>query len=1817
MGLRRWLRVRSILLLITTLQLLAAVFGVLIVATPTATDAASVPYQMNFQGRLTDNNGNIETDGWYNIKFRLYSVATGGSSLWEADRVDGSSHDYRVHVINGLFNIQLGDTTQGDPALQASWFDYATSPLYLEVELPTPGSVTCASANCAVWTEGPMTPRQVLAASPYAINADNLGGLSSSAFGQLSASNTFTGANTFTPTSGVGITVQAASSTASLDVKNSSGALEAYFDANGILNVAQTIQATTSTVDLGTSGSTFRTGYFGTSVQTPALNATSSGGTVTTNLGTLQRVASGTTTIDLKDTGNTTLSVENSGGGVAGISVDGGITIGTGQVYQVGASSGTSDTCTGSEVLGNLVSVGGIVTGGTCVAAGGGDQLIGEWTSTQATTATNTQTTVQFTGATNASPSFNNATHVLTLPSNASRIVVETKGGGGGGGGVGTANVIKGAGGGGEGGYSKVTISNGLASNYYFTVGADGAGGAILAAGNPGSPGSASCFGTNASTACTSPTVEAVGGLGGALSDSAVAAAGGAGGASASGVGDVVTSGAPGCDSTSVTAAAQSGCGGGQGGAIGVATTGAAGNNGTSGGGGSGALTAPASATDRAGGNGGNGFITITVYVTVAGTGSPATLQTAYDNSSTPDIVLSSSGLTVDDSSGGLGGNLLAVQNNAQTINYLAVTASGISTSGTATATGNINSTGGGIQTNGNTIITNGGALTNVTDFTQTSGTHAVTSANATSDATTITDTSFVQTAAGAASLLNGTYTDASTDTTGTVSNNGVVVNPTVNTTGAGLKNINGFSAAAPIVTACTSGACTLDGLRATTITSGALATVTSNGVDIQASTITAGTLNGVNISALAANANTAQTAINIGSNWNNVLTVNGTPVIYGSGQIAGGQIQSATVANGALTNSSITLTAGANIAALGSVALGGGLTIATSQAPTFTTSVTTPSVDDAAGLTLGLTAATLNIGKSGVTATFAGAISAGTNTITGNGSGLTNLNASDIVTGTGAVLIQAAASTNVSLTTTGTGTLNISAAAGMINTITAGSSDTYTNSAVMTQDQIDQTNTAAANAPALDGINLLQQTFFSKAATGNSDSSTQINITNSNTVAAGQVNGLRIVATGAGGTVNSNTAGLFIDPLANASTGTTSQNAIQVGANWNNVLSVNGTSVINGLGQVNGAQIQAATIANAALTSSSITLTAGSNIAALGSVSLGGTITIGTTQSPTFTTSVTTPALNSATATNLTLTSGTTGSVTLDSGTTGQVNIGTDTADAKTIQIGPAATNTSGTTINVGTNTVGAQDINVGSTGTGNADAGTIISIQGGTTATGSGAVIIGTNGAGGVTIDSGTTGAVDVGTGANAKTVTLGNTTSTTSLDLLGGSTTGSINIGSVASSVLSSTTNIATTNSATGTQKVTIGSNANTANSVVIDAGTASGTLDIGDSATAHVINIGAGGAGAGSAEAVNIGSPSTTTSSTVTVQGGNITTTNNGAGVIIGGGFNAGANLVGLTLDSTDTFAETANTCSATANDGTLYYNTTTSTIRGCVASNWEDIVTTSGLGLITYGVIPDSASAVNPGDLAASGTAGAAGSGPCRVYMGAATTEVDWTACDAYSGGRKIVIAAATNKVIPTFTNGDFLHLCLTGANGQPAFSATGAETADLPAFSANNPIVCLADIKTSAAAVTQIYDVRTFTTSVHTFANTATAMGLGWSVIETGINAAKPAASAAAQLNIGIVAASAGTTTGTPNLILSTGGPVWAKAAGTATAGDIVTDSATTAAYVQATGATSANLTGGDVYSLLGLSRTSTVVACTAATANSCQDSIFFNFNPE
>ncbi len=99
-------------------------------------------------------------------------------------------------------------------------------------------------------------------------------------------------------------------------------------------------------------------------------------------------------------------------------------------------------------------------------------------------------------------------------------------------------------------------------------------------------------------------------------------------------------------------------------------------------------------------------------------------------------------------------------------------------------------------------------------------------------NAINVTGASYDPGATQTGSLVNLTYTNASTNASSESITNGLNLAITVNTSGAGTKQINGLNIEAPTMTACATGACTYAGLK---ITGASTTNVTSYGAYIDA----------------------------------------------------------------------------------------------------------------------------------------------------------------------------------------------------------------------------------------------------------------------------------------------------------------------------------------------------------------------------------------------------------------------------------------------------------------------------------------------------------------------------------------------------------------------------------------------------------------------------------------------------------------------------------------------------------------------------------------------------------------------------------------------------------------------------------------------------------------------------------------------------------------------------------------------------------------------------------------------------------------------
>lgn len=114
---------------------------------------APVGTAFTYQGYITDTGS--PANGPYNLAFKLYDDASAGT------QVGSTVTKNAVAVADGYFTVELDF---GD------WFDGTA--LWLEIEVQGPGDPGFTA----------LTPRQSLHPTPYAINADKLDGLDSSAF---------------------------------------------------------------------------------------------------------------------------------------------------------------------------------------------------------------------------------------------------------------------------------------------------------------------------------------------------------------------------------------------------------------------------------------------------------------------------------------------------------------------------------------------------------------------------------------------------------------------------------------------------------------------------------------------------------------------------------------------------------------------------------------------------------------------------------------------------------------------------------------------------------------------------------------------------------------------------------------------------------------------------------------------------------------------------------------------------------------------------------------------------------------------------------------------------------------------------------------------------------------------------------------------------------------------------------------------------------------------------------------------------------------------------------------------------------------------------------------------------------------------------------------------------------------------------------------------------------------------------------------------------------------------------------------------------
>ncbi len=106
---------------------------------------AAAPKLMNYQGRLTTAGGTPVSDGFYTVRFRVYTDSTAGTSLWE--------ETLPVQTAAGLFTVALGGSTVIPDTLFNSANRFLGLRVNADAELPrTRFSAVPFALESAQWT---------------------------------------------------------------------------------------------------------------------------------------------------------------------------------------------------------------------------------------------------------------------------------------------------------------------------------------------------------------------------------------------------------------------------------------------------------------------------------------------------------------------------------------------------------------------------------------------------------------------------------------------------------------------------------------------------------------------------------------------------------------------------------------------------------------------------------------------------------------------------------------------------------------------------------------------------------------------------------------------------------------------------------------------------------------------------------------------------------------------------------------------------------------------------------------------------------------------------------------------------------------------------------------------------------------------------------------------------------------------------------------------------------------------------------------------------------------------------------------------------------------------------------------------------------------------------------------------------------------------------------------------------------------------------------------------------------------------------------
>ncbi len=577
--------------------------------------------QLSFVGKVVSSTGTNIADGTYDMEFKVYQDGTNtgvGSTLkWTEDYLVAGSTGMPatggVTITNGTFQVNLGSIcsmaggTCG--AKTNAGVDFNQDTLWLSMQVGNSSSCTVTASvtsfNTACGGDGEMTPFIRLTSSPYAFNAEKVGGMSASSFVQLGGTqsgNINIGAGTVTSGAVNGQTISStASFTGTVTVAtnvtlNAQGDLR-FADADSSNYVA--FQAPANVV----------------SNVTWTLPASDSDGCLQSDgSGTLSFAACGDTNVQtfgasgnyIVPTNALMVIVEAWGGGGAGAGGSSGV---TGTIRSGGGAGGGgayATTTLSASTLGIAGATVPVTIGAGGTAGAGGVNNVGATGGAGGATCLSTSTACAGT------------LFLQTFGGGGGRGITTAGNGGGGGGGIlsvgiTAASATGGAGGSPLGGAAGV-MNTGSGGGGGGTAAATGGSGGSGSNGGGGGGASSSTGGGNGGSGGGSVQGGAGGAGGASIATTCVARSGGSGGHVPGLAGGGGTAGIGGGAGGAGSAGAGSGGDGGGGGANtcvngGTAGAGGVGGDRAGGGGGGGASAGTGTQTGGAGGAGGAGYL--------------------------------------------------------------------------------------------------------------------------------------------------------------------------------------------------------------------------------------------------------------------------------------------------------------------------------------------------------------------------------------------------------------------------------------------------------------------------------------------------------------------------------------------------------------------------------------------------------------------------------------------------------------------------------------------------------------------------------------------------------------------------------------------------------------------------------------------------------------------------------------------------------------------------------------------------------------------------------------------------------------------------------------------------------------------------------------------------------------------------------------------------------------------------------------------------------------------------------------------------------